>query len=933
MRLLLIIMVWFIQNVLLDSLNWTITNTISATPATYKSISNGFISSEFLSVRIVDDYFIFHEKSEWANSTIDTIITKRDNDQNQIFSININKEPTAFGFDTSDEHIYLLAMGEYYIYRLDINDASFAGYCENYDFIANDDSLLVYKGNSSVYITGTFANDPWIWEIGYESGSYNWFTFPISTYGMVTLLKMHRSSSIFFGLSKNADDSVFVYGNFDLGTFSWALKLNYSETPDNRGEHSAALITSKYIYTAAIYDNAFVFFTLDFEGNFQNSIFQSDNRTWSEAYSIEEFGGIIVLLRWTSPKIFYYSLEALAFIKYYTINDATYFFNYFVKSSELIYLFGNYQSYSVITSAYYFISEEFGEFDVGLNLVYYATSFELSTSSISDSSWTSYTHFAFTDQPASITISKNSITLTLPTDGTMLLLEEFSAGTYSELTSFEFTVELTCSMNSVYSIAYSVKDLDDNSLLFISISGTSGANTTVSVESPSVNHDLEYTFIIESCIEFSPGSIVWYPKLISFTILDDYESQGEVIAKTTTQTIAGVSVLSGSAAALITSGSSTSVFSLINNYQLILLFPLLNIFLPTDIMEYIKGVSFSLFTFPFLTNNYDKIHNDFFQWKINHEYLNDIGVKMWASILNIMHTVVIWLVSLALNALIALVKSKLGSPNTWCFKFSNFAYEFLTLGFYIRLALESFVLTFLTTSYELYNTKLSTTASILSFIITVWIFGVLVFGTVFTVLFAIKSTKPNFNAKESYFKALIEGIKPNKGSRLFFFVFILRRAILIMWITVTSDVTLIANVAVFWTIQLFYYSYFLTFRPMMQFHENIIELINESIIVSFWILLLFINHANNWSSLKEKAVYFMLMSGTVIVFWIQIIVVLNGLIKYWKAKWPVKSTSKVNFKSNVSQTNLEFNIDKSSDTLRQKYSKKALIRLHSQKEL
>ena len=69
---------------------------------------------------------------------------------------------------------------------------------------------------------------------------------------------------------------------------------------------------------------------------------------------------------------------------------------------------------------------------------------------------------------------------------------------------------------------------------------------------------------------------------------------------TTTSVIAGGAALS-SASLILVGGSSQGLFSAVNMFQILLLFPLFRLFLPTIIMKFYESLDWTLFSFNFIS--------------------------------------------------------------------------------------------------------------------------------------------------------------------------------------------------------------------------------------------------------------------------------------------------------------------------------------------
>jgi hypothetical protein len=73
-------------------------------------------------------------------------------------------------------------------------------------------------------------------------------------------------------------------------------------------------------------------------------------------------------------------------------------------------------------------------------------------------------------------------------------------------------------------------------------------------------------------------------------------------------------VVTGTSIYIAGHASTSSIWSLINEYQMLMLLPILDKDLPKDIIDFIKGMSFSLFSIPIFSSEYlfpSTVHNYF----------------------------------------------------------------------------------------------------------------------------------------------------------------------------------------------------------------------------------------------------------------------------------------------------------------------------------
>jgi cysteine-rich repeat protein len=114
---------------------------------------------------------------------------------------------------------------------------------------------------------------------------------------------------------------------------------------------------------------------------------------------------------------------------------------------------------------------------------------------------------------------------------------------------------------------------------------------------------------------------------------------------------AGINVLS----AVMTNSSPQSTLSMVNQIQLFLLLPMINAFVPTNIINVIIGMSVSLFSFDFIPIEKVSFLEDILE-KLNYEqasdYLNLIGFESGSTLVNIKGTILVLLLIIFIHFLI-----------------------------------------------------------------------------------------------------------------------------------------------------------------------------------------------------------------------------------------------------------------------------------------
>lgn len=195
-------------------------------------------------------------------------------------------------------------------------------------------------------------------------------------------------------------------------------------------------------------------------------------------------------------------------------------------------------------------------------------------------------------------------------------------------------------------------------------------------------------------------------------------------SQTVSKVAIGTSVGVSSIVAVVSSSSSNSVFSSLNQFQLYMLIPLVGTFVHQDVLDYIAGFEFSSFSIDLL--DYKKImllnrFVDMFNFEIHNYYLYNIGIASTSTIRNILSVVIVCLLFAIVHLAIIIplnrcAKSK--SSESKCRKFINKAVSAFTFSVYLRLLIESYQLMVISSANEIYSFDIGTTPKLASFMIT-----------------------------------------------------------------------------------------------------------------------------------------------------------------------------------------------------------------------
>ena len=167
-----------------------------------------------------------------------------------------------------------------------------------------------------------------------------------------------------------------------------------------------------------------------------------------------------------------------------------------------------------------------------------------------------------------------------------------------------------------------------------------------------------------------------------------------------------LSVILASILSLFNESSPNLIWTLVNFYQMLLLIPLIGAFVHKDVVDFIKGIDFSSLSFEIINSrSWPMFHNiySFFEWKETNSYLNDIELRYWSTILNV-------LASNLIDGCLAWIHLCFVLFHLWCRSYQNWFQRFVlkifyifTFSIYIRKILESYLLFSISSIKEIYN--------------------------------------------------------------------------------------------------------------------------------------------------------------------------------------------------------------------------------------
>jgi hypothetical protein len=345
--------------------------------------------------------------------------------------------------------------------------------------------------------------------------------------------------------------------------------------------------------------------------------------------------------------------------------------------------------------------------------------------------------------------------------------------------------------------------------------------------------------------------------------------------------LAMIAIIIGS---IVSMSSPQMAFSLINTLQLAILLPLIGTYLPNQVILFIKGFDFVLLS-PSIFGFKDILHQN--QWENElsktqtNEYLFDIGIETTSTAINLFGIFSILLVTTILHIIIAFAYLifKLCKLKNLFVKFIKLVLKIMTIGVYLRLALEGYLFLFLSATSELKLFKYDHLYFSISLGITIALLFIYAVIWVVWVILLLKAKKKKVDVNTSIFKELLNGLKSNYVSRSFILFFLTKRTLMIVLLIIFNGMKVFYKKWIFSSIQIISWMLIAFTKPFSDAKNNLVEILNE-VIFSICCLVLFIFYTKSmWNSTIEWAFIGLLLSTSVITAVVSIVTLAGKIVK------------------------------------------------------
>ena len=348
----------------------------------------------------------------------------------------------------------------------------------------------------------------------------------------------------------------------------------------------------------------------------------------------------------------------------------------------------------------------------------------------------------------------------------------------------------------------------------------------------------------------------------------DTSSAVQAIASAT-QYASSVSIAASACTSMASASSPQSIWSIVNQFQLLMMFQLLGWYISPDVLSYINNFQYASFSFSFIPYYSVPIVGDvrdFFSTTQPNSSLENVELSYGSTIANffslfinlfwifVIHGLFLlikkWFLSKVKHAIISKILNAIGSIFLW--------------AIYIRMFLEAYLYFLLSLVNEVTSFKTYDASNITSFVFAI---PLLIFTIAFAVFVAIhysKFRKVELSGLSKIFEELYANVKETPVGKFYITMFLLRRTLMVMIVMSVSFTPVLFQGITFSIVQIIW-AIFILLRPLDKTKDNIIEGINDTLIALITIVLTIFYQESWWSTtLTNIIVYTLIINGFVI---------------------------------------------------------------------
>ena len=521
---------------------------------------------------------------------------------------------------------------------------------------------------------------------------------------------------------------------------------------------------------------------------------------------------------------------------------------------------------------------------------------------------------SFTPPAGTFTSQSDTYNLISPsTTSDAYLQNDTQSYSVSESTTSTQTPDLSCSFSGTTSITYTLSSYNGAMIpSFVSINSATGVLTIVA---PSVSISTTYSFFISSTVSGISGPV---QKIINLTVkkctvsncqictvsdslvcgtcdsgfslnsgswnlIETQSAQQETkksevakILNITNQFVVGSIIFISVGSSLTNLSSMASLWSVINQIQILFLLFLTGAFIPIDIESIITGLTICLNPFSSqgqkLNGDYNFV-SSYFDFGLENSNLQKFGIKSDSTIVNmtsfLLSIVVFWI----LHLWIFLVQKLLSKESKWnCWSKVLFNIHlilqnlmvFFTFALYIRTILQMNQYILISWVSEIYQFNFYGTKRIISSIIAILVLIAWIAIIIITILLTWFKDAYEFSEspdRRSKFAHLFDGVSLNKKSRMFVWFLQIRRTIFVILLITIEPKSSIIVISILVGLQLIYLVILVAIRPYREIKCNVIEITNELYFLVILASLIKYNTAAEWEGTPTTAYTWLISSN------------------------------------------------------------------------
>ncbi|CAI2364508.1 unnamed protein product [Moneuplotes crassus] len=417
---------------------------------------------------------------------------------------------------------------------------------------------------------------------------------------------------------------------------------------------------------------------------------------------------------------------------------------------------------------------------------------------------------------------------------------------------FDNFINITCSIGSSTQISYTLSSADTKSstnwLTFTE------SNFSLAGTPPDSAADKTYNYTIVASWSTTPSGTA------TSEITVNAKSKATITAGEVAEAAAQSQVGVAAGVAVVNSAllgtPPTSLWSLLQQLQMLLLLMLIDEYTPSDINEFLEGMSFAMINFNFIPAAdlpLIDIPLDWLDFGEPAEKVQNLGIESISTIVNnfsLVFTFICVIIAHTVLKIIPWFKNK-NHPNCFIRNVSIIREKTIDIIFYIayaRLLLEAHETIVVTSALEIKEFDTSSTAKIISLLICcIFLLLCLIIPTFALYLF-YNHRKEYDPEKKTPTMEFFAGLRNSKWARFYSFLLLFRRVFFVFIIIfMTGNVHRACIYSILLAFQVAYFWILICLRPFEELQDNIIELVNELFLTEAICYLFAMTSGDKWT--------------------------------------------------------------------------------------